>query len=265
MWRSDKCVYGWHMTKPNLCLPSSFLVILPLCLLSPTYSGFFFFFFPWHPFFTFSKIHIQWAWKINGSCGKLATVYICLGWLRDCSSGLVVTIVSYKYKFLAEFQSHVPLVFHIWVMKGSCCNFISIQFQTRWQPFMSLCHTLGTITEKWPWFMGQLNLEIILTIVRQPPNSSANEVFFFFFFSIADNMGIPYRGEQCPLSVWPALKFHRWREERKVSNPWPNSQSLERAGKGAACLWPPCQLAWLVTEMCQKGKVCAPSALPCEA
>lgn len=108
MWRSDKCVYGWHMTKPNLCLPSSFLVILPLCLLSPTYSGFFFFF-PWHPFFTFSKIHIQWAWKINGSCGKLATFYICLGWLRGCRSGLVVTIVSYKYKFLAEFQSYVIL------------------------------------------------------------------------------------------------------------------------------------------------------------
>lgn len=42
---------------------------------------------------------------------------------------------------------------------------------------MSSWHTLGTITEEWPRFMGQLNLEIVRTIVRQPPNSSANEVF----------------------------------------------------------------------------------------
>jgi len=46
VWRSDKCVYGWHLTKPNLCPPSSFLVILPLCLLSPTYSDLFFFMTP---------------------------------------------------------------------------------------------------------------------------------------------------------------------------------------------------------------------------
>lgn len=132
MWRSDKCVYGWHITKPNLCLPSSFLVILPLCLLSPTYSDFFF---PWHPLFTFSRIHIQWAWKINVSCGKLATVYICPGWPSSCRSGLVDTIVPYKYFFfLPNFSpmTYCLLVFHFWVMKGSW-NLISIQFQTWWQ------------------------------------------------------------------------------------------------------------------------------------
>lgn len=107
MWRSDKCVYGWHITKPNLCLPSSFLVILPLCLLSPTYSDFFF---PWHPLFTFSRIHIQWAWKINVSCGKLATVYICPGWPSSCRSGLVDTIVPYKYFF---FFCQISVPWHI--------------------------------------------------------------------------------------------------------------------------------------------------------
>lgn len=59
---------------------------------------------------------------------------------------------------------------------------------------------------------------------------------------IVDNTGIPYIGKQCPFSVRLALKFHRWREERKVSNPWPNSPSLKRAGKGAISDHP---VSWL--------------------
>lgn len=154
-------------------------------------------------------------------------------------------------------MSYCPLVFHIWVMKGSCCNFISIQFQTRWQPLW-VCAILWEQSQR-----SDPGLWANLTWRSSSPLSGSLQipVQMKLIFPIADNMCIPYRGEQCPLSVWPALKFHRWREERKVSNPWPNSQSLERAGKGAACLWPPCQLAWLVTETCQKGKVLCPISI----
>lgn len=107
--------------QTNVCMagigPSLIMASLPpsqsyhTALLCPESHLFRIFFFL---FFIFSKMHIQWAWK-------LATAYVFLEWTSSCRSGLVVTIVPYKYRFLAEFQSMayclLAFLFFFWDIK----------------------------------------------------------------------------------------------------------------------------------------------------
>lgn len=214
--------YDQAKSLPPFLLPSH------TAPLSPE-SHLFRIFFPWHPFFTFSKIHIQWAWKINGSCGKLATVYICLGWFCGADLDWLSPLCLINTNSLLNFSpmSYCPLVFHIWVMKGSCCNFISIQFQTWWQPLW-VCAILWEKSQR-----SDPGLWANLTWRSSSPLSGSLQipVQSFFFFPLRTTWAFLTGGNNAPFQsgrLWnftgegrsgryliPDRTVRTWREQGK--------------------------------------------------
>ncbi len=183
-------------------LPPSQYTILPLCIPSPTYSGFFSVIPLFHFFF-------QNAYPISL---KVATATVCLEWTSGWRSGLVVPIVPYKYKCWISIRGILAISFAFFVdMKVTSLEH-NIKPDDSLYEFTFILWEQSQRTDPGLW----------VNLTWKCPHYCQTISKFLYrwsFFFIADNMGIPYRGEQCPLSGWLALKFHRWREERKVSNP----------------------------------------------